>query len=133
MTSINFSLLTRRIFRTEDFHHYHRSCITSAFSHQGWGRPGDNCPPSILPHVPLHSQQVYILHRTITPLFPRPSCWPSPLNSHLPYLSGALELDIFPKWRILPDEAERESAKNLICTYIYIFTLTKSSNQGIYT
>ena len=47
---------------------------------------GNDCPLHllILCHILLHSQQVYILHHTITPLFLRPSCRPSPPNSHPP-------------------------------------------------
>ena len=67
-------------------HHHHESCLTSAFSHLGWGWTDDDCRThnSILCHMLLHSQQVHVLHHTITPLFPRPSCQPSSPNSHLP-------------------------------------------------
>ena len=63
---------------------YH-SRLTSTFSHLGWFWSRDDCPPHSLNlhHVLLHSQQVHILHHTITPFFSRPSCRPSPLNSHL--------------------------------------------------
>ena len=50
----------------------------STFSHLGWDWMGDKCPPH-----PLILHQVHILHHTITPLIPRPSCRLSPPNSHL--------------------------------------------------
>ena len=58
-------------------HHHHHSQLTFAFSHLGCGWKGDNCPPhpSILHHILLHSQQVHVLHHTITPLFSRPPCY----------------------------------------------------------
>ena len=48
------------------------------------GLDGNDCPPhpSILHHMLLHSQQIHILHHTIFPLFPMPSCYLSSPNSY---------------------------------------------------
>ena len=55
--------------------------------HLGWGWTGDDCFPhtSILCHMLLHSQQVYIFHHTLTPLFPRPSDGYCPPTLAYPY------------------------------------------------
>ena len=79
---------------------------------------GDDYSPQqlIFHHMLLHSQ--HILHHTITPLFSRPSCQPSPPNSHLPYLTQHTHLTPAMYLSILRSHLHRTSIILLVNVHV---------------